>query len=229
MVNERTTLQKENKSIPRHVTERGIVDEMLNPVFAGTDTTGNKLTYLFYEMARHPEWKMRLHEELKRVVGDTASPEYNVIEKLPVLEAVVQEIFRLRPAAPDALMRVTPEGGAVVDGVFVPGGITVSCQALSTQRSPTIFPDPDHLQRWLNASPKALDLMREQMLLFGKGARSCLGRRIAIMEIKCALTAVSRRYKVDIGSETTDDDMQMIDHFVLIPKGQRCVLKITKL
>ena len=55
MVNERTALQKENKSIPRHVTESRIVDEMSNLIFAGTDTTGNTLRYLFYELARNPE------------------------------------------------------------------------------------------------------------------------------------------------------------------------------
>lgn len=71
--------------------------------------------------------------------------------------------------------------------------------------------------------------MREQMLLFGKGARSCLGRRLATMEIKCALAAIARRYTVEIGSSTTDDDMEMIDHFVLIPKGQKCVLRLTRL
>lgn len=126
MVNERTALQKENKGIPCHVTERGIVDEMSNLIFDGTDTTGNTLTYLFYEPARHPEWRLRLREEMKGAIGEQVSPEYSAIEKLPILEAVVQEIFRVRPAAPDALMRVTPGGGEVVDGVFVPAGVCVS-------------------------------------------------------------------------------------------------------
>lgn len=111
--------------------------------------------------------------------------------------------------------------------------VIVSCQALSVQRDPTIFPEPDRFnpQRWLDAenNTETMELMREQMLLFGKGARSCLGRRLATMEIKCALAAVGRRYKVEIGSSTTDRDMEMIDHFVLIPRGQKCVLRLTRL
>lgn len=70
--------------------------------------------------------------------------------------------------------------------------------------------------------------MREQMMLFGKGVRACLGRRLAIMEIKYAVMAVVRRYHVDIGSPTTNEDMEMLDHFVIIPKGQRCVLRLTR-
>lgn len=48
------------------------------------------------------------------------------------------------------------------------------------------------------------------------------------MEIKLALTAIVRRYQVEIGSATTDQDMEMIDHFVLIPKGQKCVLRLSR-
>lgn len=70
--------------------------------------------------------------------------------------------------------------------------------------------------------------MREQITVFGKGTRACLGRRLATMELKCATAAVIRRYNFEIGSPSTDDDMEMRDFSVLIPKGQRCVLRLTK-
>jgi cytochrome P450 len=109
--------------------------------------------------------------------------------------------------------------------------IIVSCQALSSQREPTIFPEPDRFnpQRWIDAEQKGnVELMREQFLVFGKGARGCLGRKLATMEIKCATAAIVRRYSVTIGSPQTDDDMEMTDHTVLIPKGQRCLLQLTR-
>ena len=71
--------------------------------------------------------------------------------------------------------------------------------------------------------------MRSQMLLFGRGARACLGRTLAIMEIKCVVAAVMQRFQVEIGSPTTDQDMEMTDHFVLIAKGQRCVLQLNRI
>jgi cytochrome P450 len=108
---------------------------------------------------------------------------------------------------------------------------TISCQALTSQREPTIFPDPDHFnpQRWIDGKQQGTaDQMRDQLLVFGKGTRACLGRRIAIMELKFTLAALTRRYNFEIGSPTTDDDMEMTDHFVLIPKGGRCLLRVTK-
>jgi len=109
--------------------------------------------------------------------------------------------------------------------------IIVSCQALSSQREPTIFPQPDRFnpQRWIDAeSTGHLELMREQMTVFGKGSRACIGRSIAMMEIKCATVEIVRRYNIEIGSSTTDEDMQMTDYTVLVPKGQRCVLRLSR-
>ncbi|KAH8891580.1 cytochrome P450 [Thozetella sp. PMI_491] len=209
----------------------GVIEELTNLVFAGTDTTGNTLTYLFWELSHHPEWQARLHEELKEAVGDQTSYEYEAISKLPLLDAVVQEILRLRPAAPSGLQRLSSENGGVIDGIAVPPNVIISCQALSSQRDPTIFPEPDRFnpQRWIDGGESGtLELMREQIIVFGKGARACLGRNIAIMEIKCATAAMARRYKVEIGSPTTDDDMEMMDFTVLIPKGQKCVLRLTR-
>lgn len=70
--------------------------------------------------------------------------------------------------------------------------------------------------------------MREQMTLFGKGARACLGRTIATMEIKMVTAAMVREFNVDVGGPTTDQDMAVTDHFVLIPKGGKCILRLSK-
>jgi cytochrome P450 len=78
------------------------------------------------------------------------------------------------------------------------------------------------------SSTDELEAMREQMLLFGKGARSCLGRRIATMEIKTVVVALVRNFDFSIGSPTTDAEMAMTDHFAIMPKGGRCVLRLSR-
>ncbi|KAL7893111.1 cytochrome P450 [Trichoderma sp. SZMC 28014] len=232
MVTEKRSLQRNSENIPRHLTDTGIIEELTNLLFAGTDTTSNTLAYLFWELSHQPKWQVRLREEIRQAIGlQRESFLYSEISDLPVLDAVISEILRLRPAGPAGLLRLAPEGGAVIDGVAVPAYTTISCQALTSQREPTIFPEPDNFnpQRWIDGKKQGtVDQMRDQLLVFGKGSRACLGRRIAIMELKSALAVLTNTYNFEIGSVTTDDDMKMTDHFVLIPKGGRCLLRLTK-
>lgn len=128
MLNERNALKGRTSDMPRALTDKGIIDEVTNLVFAGTDSTGNTLSYLFYELSNHPQWQARLREELKDV---PQSQKYSAIAELPILEAVVQEILRLRPAAPASLQRITPETGGVIDDVVVPPGVSL-CSRLKS-------------------------------------------------------------------------------------------------
>ena len=70
--------------------------------------------------------------------------------------------------------------------------------------------------------------MRDHMLVWGKGSRTCLGKAIAFMELKLGVAAISRRFTVCLGSENTNDDMEMRDHFVLTAKGGKCMLKLSR-
>lgn len=123
MVNEQKELQKKGEVLPFHVTDEGIVQELTNLMFAGTNTTGTTITYLFWELARHSEWILRLREEINEALQGRDTFSYHEISELPILEAVIQEILRVRPADPGGLQRLTPEEGAVVDGVTLPGRV----------------------------------------------------------------------------------------------------------
>ena len=95
-------------------------------------------------------------------------------------------------STPAGLPRVVPPSGAVISGVHVPGGVSVSCpsvicrsylmslQAIVSQSalyvlfSEEIFAQPhDFLpERWLQPESKALE---SWLVPFSKGPRRCLG------------------------------------------------------
>ena len=122
-----------------------IYTEIGNLVFAGTgefpqaqslsltdlivaDTTSTTLTYLFWELARNPIWQQRLRDELSTTFGDS-DPEavtWTALQKLPILDAVVNEALRLHPAVPASLPRTAPMEGRVLNGYQIPGGVSQS-------------------------------------------------------------------------------------------------------
>ncbi|KAK5657494.1 hypothetical protein OQA88_3066 [Cercophora sp. LCS_1] len=210
--------------LPDHI----IGVELSNTLFAGTDTTGNTATYALYRLAFLPEWQKKLREELRasRVRADNFS--FRSLQSLPVLNGVFMETLRLHPAAPSALPRVTTRT-TIIGGLQLPAQTLVSMQAYSTQRDPTYFPDPERFDpsRWIAAdgtiSPGTPDV-QEMMLAWGKGSRACIGQYMATMEIKIVLARIIDRFEAKLEGESTHDDMEMTDHFSLVPKGHRCGL-----
>lgn len=100
---------------------KNLADERCN-----SDTTSTTLTYLFWTLAKYPEWQTRLRTELQatRSGGENSwsngIPTYKDVMELPLLEAVINEALRLYPAAPSSMMRGTPLGGKVLNDIFVP-------------------------------------------------------------------------------------------------------------
>jgi cytochrome P450 len=104
----------------------------------------------------------------------------------------------------------------------------VSIQAYTTQRDPIYFPRPDEFlpERWLDSELRTdLVAMRDMILVWGKGQRACMGKPIAMMELRVTTAALMKRFVVELESEATVDDMEMRDHFVLMAKGGKCMLK----
>jgi cytochrome P450 len=64
------------------------------------------------------------------------------LEKLPLLNAVIEETLRLYGAAPAGLPRSVPPGGVTIDDQVIPAGTTVTTQAYTFHRDQNLFPRP---------------------------------------------------------------------------------------
>ncbi|MCJ1475735.1 hypothetical protein MMC13_004399 [Lambiella insularis] len=209
------------------LTDRQSYMEVANLVFAGTDTTSTTLTYMFWELAQNPLWQDRLHKELlaHSLPADQTLSRFLELDDLPVLEAVINEALRLHPAAPASLQRETPAGGKELDGYYIPAKTVVSMQCYTTQRDPSAFPQPDVFDpaRWMEPNVVTSD-MKELFMPFSKGSRACLGKGLAMMELKLISAALLRSSEVERAPTATKDCMTMTDHFLVLPKGGKCEL-----
>ncbi len=109
-------------------------------------------------------------DELDQAVADgtIADRENNKVswteaQKLPYLDACIQEALRLHPAAGLILERVVPPQGVDILGHFIPGGTIVGCNAWVIHRRPEIFGEDVDIfrpERWIEASPAQLKEMK---------------------------------------------------------------------
>ncbi|KAM6589586.1 hypothetical protein CsatA_012191 [Cannabis sativa] len=118
---------KENREI--QLLNKTTIEHLLMDLFAaGTDTTASTLEWSMAELLKNPEAMSNAQAELKQVIGKGNIMKESDITRLPYLQAVIKETFRLHPPAPLLLPRraetdvelcgyVVPEGAQLEDGV----------------------------------------------------------------------------------------------------------------
>ncbi|KAF2125779.1 pisatin demethylase [Dothidotthia symphoricarpi CBS 119687] len=185
-----------------------ILSTCTSMVFAGSETTAISLSAVFYFLVKHPLVYAKLMQELDAAVAEgriESRPDKTVswaeAQKLPYLDAVVQESFRLHPAPGLILERVVPLQGMQILGDFIPGGTIVGCNAWVVHRRPEVFGvdvDTFRPERWIEASPEKLKEMKGTMLQFGAGARTCIGKNISLLEIYKLVPSFLRRFEIEL-------------------------------
>ncbi|KAL6252557.1 hypothetical protein RBB50_000276 [Rhinocladiella similis] len=195
---------------------------------AGVDTTGDGLCFLMHYLSLpNPESQnvqSLLHKEL---VENPSTP----FDQLPYLDAIVKEGLRCFPPIPMSFPRYVPQEGSMIEGYFMPGGTIVSCQPYTIHKEPSVFPQPLQFrpERWLDEDAQAVAERNRWFFAFGVGGRGCLGRHLAIAEMKILLREVYSQYRTTV-SPQMNSDMDMEDQIIASrPKGQCCKVVFEKI
>jgi cytochrome P450 len=193
---------------PEFMTDNLVLTSCLSMVLAGSETTAISLSSIFYHLLRYPLVYKNLMQELDTAVqeGIISSTTDEIItwknsQTLPYLDAVIQESFRLHPAAGLMLERIVPAAGLNILGHHIPGGTIVGCNAWVLHRRPEVFGQDVSTfrpERWLEASKEELKEMKSTMFQFGAGARTCIGKNISLLEIYKLVPSFLRRFEVSL-------------------------------
>ena len=208
--------------------ERGeMASELLDHLIAGQETTASVLTNLTWRLARHKTWQERLRDEIQKLdLAEDGLPLNSELEACKALDALIRETLRFHPVSSGRLERVVPEAGQTYCGVFVPEGTIVTGQLLALHRNEAVFSDPNtwRPERWLEASEQELVEMERSWAPFGYGSRICIGRHLAMLEIKTAITALVSRFELEVDQRCPDEGMETLDTLAAVPRDLKCEL-----
>ncbi|XP_042057618.1 cytochrome P450 94C1-like [Salvia splendens] len=173
--------------------EEFLVDIIVSFLLAGRDTVASALTSFFWLVARHPEVEAAILEE---AIGVDSADQ---VRELHYLHAVVFESMRLYPPIQfDSKFCV--EDDVLPDGSFVKGGTRVTFHPYAMGRMEEIW-GSDCLEfkprRWIRDGV----FVHEnpfQCPIFQAGVRVCLGKELALMEIKTVAVSILRRFRIEL-------------------------------
>ena len=195
-------------------TDEQVRDQALTLLFAGHDTTTSTVAFLFYELARHPDWAERLAAERDSVAGDGAPDAAQLFGQLPELAMAVDETLRLYPPAWIGPRRAAED--FEFGGYLVPAGLPVNYSSWASHRLPDVFEDPHSFRPQRFAPEERAKLPKGAYVPFGGGPRICIGMRFGELEMRAIAAAILRSFRLDL---EPDWQMRIRQMPTLSPRG----------
>jgi cytochrome P450 len=170
-------------------------DQLMHLLFGGHDTTSSTLSFLLYELGRHPDVQTRVCDELDSVLGGRAPTASELIDALPYLSMVLDETLRQYPPVwfgPRLAVKPFEFGG-----YRVPAGVDVIHSSWVTHRLPDLFPNPEAFIPERFAPESRRRLPPGAYMPFGGGQRICIGKRFGQLVVKAVAVTILQRFALE--------------------------------
>ncbi|KAH7514061.1 hypothetical protein FEM48_Zijuj11G0048500 [Ziziphus jujuba var. spinosa] len=180
---------------------------------AGTDTTASTFQWAMAELLRKPEILSKARAELEKIIGIGNPIEESDIARLPYLQAIVKETFRLHPALPLLLPRKA-EADVEIGGIVIPKGAQLFINAWAIGRDPSTWDDPNSFnpERFLGSE---MDVKGTSfgLIPFGGGRRICPGLPLATRMLYLMLASLIHSFDWKLEDGIKPEDVNMEDKF----------------
>ena len=179
---------------------------------AGHETTANALTWALYILSEQPEIQDVLAAEARDALTET-DPEA-ILEWLPYLRWVLDEVLRLYPPAPRIERQAL--GDDEICGHPIRKGDLVSVWPWLVHRHRGLWRDPDVFDPENFSPEEKAGRHRYQYIPFGAGPRVCIGAQFATAEALLILAVWLARFRF---SPVPGHEVEVQADIALRPKG----------
>nr|BAL05189.1 cytochrome P450 [Phanerodontia chrysosporium] len=205
------------------LSEEEMVSQMATLTLAGHETTANTITWLLYELAKHPEYQQKMREEIavKRAeINARGDADFTMddLESMQYLHAALKETLRYHPivyhlareASKDDVIPlaypVTTIKGETVSEIPIAAGQIIMPNIAAYNRLPQVWGDDAHEWnplRFIDDSPEVQVRlgMFGNLMSFSAGVRGCIGWRFSLIEMQAIVADLVENFKFSIPPE----------------------------
>lgn len=191
---------------------------------AGFETVSTCLSFTSYELLMNPQVQQKLYEEILAVEQQLAGKplDYDSLMGMNYLDCIVSESLRKWPPAIvidrmcAADFELRDEAGELLlklrkdDLVHIP--------VVALHYDPDNFEQPDEFRPERFDKEHKHEIRPFTYLPFGVGQRSCIGNRMALMEVKSLIYQLVLRFRLLPTERTPLDMMASIEGFRMQPR-----------
>ncbi|XP_068941481.1 cytochrome P450 3A4-like [Petaurus breviceps papuanus] len=199
MMDSQTSKNSETHS-HKDLSDEEVLAQSIIFLFAGYETTSSVLSFLFYQLATHPEIQKKLQEEIDAVLPSREAVTYDALVQMEYLDMVIHENLRLFPIA-GRIERVAKKT-VEINGVKIPKGTVVMASPFVLHRDPDYWPEPEEFRPERFSKENKESMNPYTYLPFGAGPRNCIGMRFALMSMKVATSRLLQEFSFRTCKET---------------------------
>ncbi|KAK7034511.1 hypothetical protein VNI00_012358 [Paramarasmius palmivorus] len=185
----------------KQLDQEEALSQMATIILAGHETSANTLTWLFYQLARHPADQEKLLKEIQHVKEQKGDEELtaNDFEAMPFLNAVIKETLRLHPIVSSLLREpetddviplaypVVSKSGEMLGEIPVVEGQRIVVSIIGYNYLKEVWGDDAeewNPERHLDSKRQTTLGVYGNLMTFSAGIRSCIGWRFAVHEVQ---------------------------------------------
>ncbi|KAJ3677950.1 hypothetical protein LUZ60_001753 [Juncus effusus] len=187
--------------------DRYLRDIVVSFMLAGRDTIASALTGFFLLLSSHPDIKSTIQNEIDESLSSVINKmaPLDRIREMNYVHASIYESMRLYPPVQfDSKFCIDDD--TLPDGTFVTKGTRVTYHAYAMGRMEDVW-DSDcnefRPDRWLNNDGKFIPVSPFKYPVFQGGVRVCIGKEMALMEMKTVIVSVLRSFDFELVGKTT--------------------------
>ncbi|XP_014642399.1 PREDICTED: docosahexaenoic acid omega-hydroxylase CYP4F3 isoform X2 [Ceratotherium simum simum] len=166
-------------------------------MFEGHDTTASGLSWVLYNLAKHPEYQEHCRQEVQELLRDREPKEieWEDLAQLPFLTMCIKESLRLHPPVAVISRRCTQDI-VLPDGRVIPKGVICLISIFGTHHNPSVWPDPEVYDPFRFDPENIKERSPLAFIPFSAGPRNCIGQTFAMTEMKVVLALTLLRFRV---------------------------------
>jgi cytochrome P450 len=194
-----TVLLRESMADGTQLTETELISQVMTVAIAGHETTAAGITWAMYALANHPHVQDKLRAEIiQHFPTLDSAPTSDQLNQLDYLDMVIKEVLRLHCPVP-AIMRYSDKDDTLPNGVFIPKGTQVEPYTLIMHTLKQYWgDDADEFnpERW-TTNISDMPNFTHVYFPFSAGVRTCIGMKLALLELKMVLVSVLHAFKLE--------------------------------
>ncbi|XP_043832010.1 cytochrome P450 4F22 [Dromiciops gliroides] len=168
-------------------------------MFEGHDTTSSGLSWVLFNLARHPEYQEKCREEIQEIMKgrETDEIEWDDLAQMPFITMCIKESLRLFPPVTLISRRCT-EDIKMPDGRVIPKGTICLVSIYGTHHNPSVWPDSKVFNPYRFDPENPQQRSPLAYIPFSAGPRNCIGQSFAMSEMKVVVALTLLRFRLTV-------------------------------